>query len=128
MFPRFFLRRDPAKPPRLNLAITLVLMLGAVLLTLSPNVAKQFNTIILIAVLLSCLVYALSCVSLLRARGARPAERGLAVIGLVFCGLIVLTCDYPTIQMCGGAIALGAGLYLTRLIWVSVAPKPVPQQ
>ncbi len=127
LFPRFFLRRDLTKPPRLNLAITFVLMVGVVLLTLSPSVAKQFNTIILIAVLLSVLVYALSCVSLLRTPGARPVERALAMIGLVFCALIVFTCDYPTLKMCGVAIVVAAALYLVGLVWVSVAPKAVPQ-
>ncbi len=128
LFPRFFMRKDLAKPPRLNLALTFVLMVSVVVLTLSPSVAKQFNTIILIAVLLSCIVYALSCVSLLRAPGARPGERGLAVIGLVFSALIVLTCDYPTLLMCGAAIAVAVVLYLAQTVWISVAPKAVPQK
>jgi arginine:agmatine antiporter len=129
LFPRFFLRSDLSKPPRLNLAITFVLMVGVVLLTLNPSVDKQFNTIILIAVLLSCLVYALSCVALLRTPGARPGERMLAVVGLVFCALIVLTCDYPTLKMCGAAIVVAAVLYLVQFVWrVRVAPKAVPQQ
>lgn len=128
LFPAFFVRKDLAKPPRLNLLITLVLMVGVVLLTLSPSIAKQFNTIILIAVLLSCLVYALSCVSLLRTPGVRPGERVLALIGLVFCALIVLTCDYPTLKMCGVAVVVAAALYIVRAVWISVAPKAVPPQ
>ena len=127
LFPRFFTRRDLAKPPRLNLLLTFVLMLGVVLLTLSPSVAKQFNTIILIAVLLSCLVYALSCVSLLRTPGARSGERVLAMVGLLFCALIVLTCDYPTLKMCGVAIMVAAVLYVVGLVWIRGAPKEVPQ-
>ena len=127
LFPPFFLRRDPSTPPRLNLAITLILMIGVVLLTLSPNIAKQFNTLILIAVLLSTVVYALSCVSLLRAPGARGSERLLASIGLVFCALIVVTCDYPTLKMCGIAMVVAAGLYLVRLVWMAITPKSAVQ-
>ena len=127
LFPRFFLRKDPAKPPRLNLAITFVLMLGVVLLTLSPTVAKQFNTILLIAVLLSVLVYALACVSLLRTPGAKPSERVLAIAGLLFSGLIVLTCDYPTLMVCGVAMVVASVFYVVQRLMVSAAPKPAPQ-
>jgi amino acid transporter len=128
LFPRFFLRKDLSKPPRLNLAITLVLMVGVVLLTLSKHVAEQFGAIIIIAVLLSTTVYALSCVSLLRAPGVRSGERWLAIIGLVFCGLIVLTCDYPTLELCAAAIGVAVIFYLVQLAVVSAAPKPAPPQ
>ena len=128
LFPRFFERGAYTGPPKLNLAITFALMLGVALLTMSPHIAEQFNTIILITVLLSSIVYALSCVSLLRAKGARPFERGLAVAGLVFCALVIATCDYPTLKMCAIAVVIAAPLYLLRGLWVRAAPKPVPPQ
>lgn len=128
LFPRFFLRKDLSKPPRLNLAITLVLMVGVVLVTLSPSVAKQFNTILQIAVLLSAVVYALACVSLLRTPGARPAERAFAWIGLGFNALIVATCDFPTLKICGAAMVIAAVFYIVQRMMVGATAKPEPQQ
>jgi arginine:agmatine antiporter len=117
LFPGLFRRGRGAGPSRLNLLITFVLMTAVTLLTMSPKIATQFNRITNIAVLLSVLVYGLACISLMRAPGVRMGERWLALFGLAFCAVIVLTCDFPTLKLCGIAILVAAPLYLGQRFW-----------
>ncbi len=117
LFPPFFSRGKSIKPPRLNLVITFVLMVATLMLTTSPKIATQFQSIINIAVLLSALVYGLSCISLMRAPGIGRGERTLSIVGLIFCIVIVATCDFGTLKLCGIAILVAAPLYFTRYLW-----------
>ena len=79
--------------------------------------------------LLSTIVYAAVVRVAAAGAGAAPASSvWLAIAGLAFCGLIILTCDYPTLRMCGVAIVVALPFYLLRGLWVRAAPTSAPPQ
>lgn len=93
--PRFLSEADPAATPRRGLVLTGVLMTGAALLTVSPTLYKQFNTLIGLSVALFMLVYGLCAMALIAdARliadnGRRLAARLLALAALAFSAWVV---------------------------------------
>lgn len=93
--PRLLSEADPAATPRRGLILTGVLMTGAALLTVSPTLAKQFNTLIGLSVALFMLVYGLCAMALfadtrlIADPGRRTGARLLALAALAFSAWVV---------------------------------------
>ncbi len=66
LFPKIFARRNARGIPSINFFITGILMTGIVLVTASPTIAKQFNEIIDMAIILTILPYMYSGIAFLR--------------------------------------------------------------
>lgn len=93
--PKLVSEADPTATPRRGLILTGLLMTGAALLTVSPTLGKQFNTLIGLSVALFMLVYGLCAMALIRdARlienpQRRMGARVLALVALVFSAWVV---------------------------------------
>jgi arginine:agmatine antiporter len=122
LFPKFFARGPDGRPPRMNILINTVLMLGVALLTGQPEIAKTFNQLINIAVVLSVLVYGYACLSLIRLGDRKGSELLWPVLGLGFCvWIFVLALQDPmTLKLTVGALLISAPIYLLKPLW---APK-----
>src|SRR3569623_1779242 len=90
LFPPSFIRKADGRPPRANLLINMVLMLAVALLTASPTIAKTFNELINISVVLSTLAYGWACVALLRIGWTESRSRAWARVGLAFCIWVIV--------------------------------------
>jgi len=119
LFPPIFIRKADGRPPRANLLINMVLMLAVALLTASPTIAKTFNELINISVVLSTLAYGWACVALLRIGWTESRSRAWALVGLAFCVWVIVIAlqDPKTLWVTLGALALASALYLLRPLW-----------
>ncbi|MBS0295088.1 MAG: amino acid permease [Proteobacteria bacterium] len=123
LFPPIFIRKAPGSPPRANLLINMGLMLTVALLTASPTIAKTFNDLINISVVLSTLAYFWSCVALLRLGWSEPKNRLWAFVGLAFCAWVIVAAlqDPKTLMFTVAALVLASALYLLRPLWAKKA-------
>lgn len=92
LFPKFFAEANKRDVPMKSLVFTGVLMSLVLLLTASPNLAKQFEVVILMSVFASLLPYMYSLIALPIIMVSKKMNRGrtfmfycvLAVIGMVY--------------------------------------------
>lgn len=63
-FPKFFAKTNKRNVPYLGLIFTAVLMTAVILLTISPNLEKQFSNIILLAISTGLIPYAFASIAL----------------------------------------------------------------
>ncbi|MEG2267147.1 MAG: amino acid permease, partial [Acinetobacter sp.] len=93
LFPKFFEETNKQDVPMKSLVFTGVLMSIVLLLTASPNLAKQFQAVILMSVFASLLPYMYALISLPIILVSKKANRGrsfmfyctLVVIGMIYC-------------------------------------------
>lgn len=93
LFPKFFEETNKQDVPMKSLIFTGVLMSIVLLLTASPNLAKQFQAVILMSVFASLLPYMYALISLPIILVSKKANRGrsfmfyctLVVIGMIYC-------------------------------------------
>ncbi|WP_202598361.1 MULTISPECIES: amino acid permease [Vibrio] len=92
LFPRFFAETNRNNVPYKGLLCTALLMTAMLLLTISPNLEKQFHCIILLAVAAGLIPYAFAVISLPIMLSRRPTQNRLiqfkdfllSFIGLTF--------------------------------------------
>ena len=63
LFPKIFAKRNRFGIPALGIFITSILITGLLFLTLSPNLVQQYNTIILVAVVMTLIPYLYSALA-----------------------------------------------------------------
>ncbi|RWR03354.1 antiporter [[Pantoea] beijingensis] len=93
LFPQFFADTNKQDVPMKSLIFTGVLMSIVLLLTASPNLAKQFEVVILMSVFASLLPYMYALISLPIILVSKKMNRGssfmfyctLVVIGMIYC-------------------------------------------
>lgn len=111
--PAVFGRLRPNGSAATGLFIIALLMTGLAVLTLSPRVSDQFETLIEMVVVLVVMAYAAAGLSLLLGTPARPSTRREKVLGLgalVACGLLVYSTPVKT---------LVGGLVIALLAWAA---------
>ena len=114
-------RRNGSAGP--GLLIIATMMTALAMLTLSPTVSGQFETLIEMVVILVVMTYAAAGLSLLLGTPQRPAtgrERALGMGALVACGLLVYSTPGKT---------LVGGLVIALLAWAAYrgfSRKPPP--
>ena len=93
LFPKFFADTNKQDVPMKSLIFTGVLMTIVLLLTASPNLAKQFEAVILMSVFASLLPYMYALISLPIILVSKKLNRGssfmfycvLVVLGMIYC-------------------------------------------
>jgi arginine:agmatine antiporter len=103
-----------AGPSKANLLVVGVVMSFIVIFSANPNLARQFNTLANISVVLFMLVYLTACLSLLKFCRAAPARlkwfsRVAAIGGSVFCCAVIVASERDLLVWSVGAVAV-AGL------------------
>lgn len=100
LFPKFFGRTDARGVPTLNFLITGVLMTGIVVATASPSLAKQFNEIIDMAIILTILPYMYSGIAFLKIGKLAGTNRwhhylvvGIVAVVSIYCLWVVAGSD-----------------------------------
>ncbi len=100
LFPKLFARMDSRGIPRLNFVITGILMSLIVVLTASPTLAKQFDEIIDMAIILTILPYMYSGVAFLKIGVEAGTNRwhhylvvGIVAVVSVYCLWVVAGSD-----------------------------------
>jgi len=100
LFPKLFARVDARGIPRLNFVITGTLMSLIVVLTASPTLAKQFNEIIDMAIILTILPYMYSGVAFLKIGVEAGTNRwhhylvvGIVAVVSIYCLWVVAGSD-----------------------------------
>jgi arginine:agmatine antiporter len=114
-------------PSTVNLLVTGALMTLAALLSASPSIGRQFAVLIDVSVVLTLIVYALGCLTLVRLSGAfgasgglrrRPGVAALGAVGCVLCLLAIAASERRllvwSVGVAGVAIAVRLGLRARR--------------
>jgi len=111
--------RDPARAPTTNLLVTSCVASAIILATASPTIARQFEKVVEMSVVLLMATYLAGCLALARLAGEVPparrlAMRGIAVVAGLFCAGIVLAAE-------PGLIAWAAGFAVAAVVaWLVV--------
>jgi amino acid transporter len=102
-----------------------------VLATASPTLARQFNIVIDVTVVISLLVYLAACLALLRlgagmARGMRGWSSLLAIVASVFCVALIWSSESDLLIWSAAAAIIGVLAYVPVRMLRPVAPAALP--